>query len=71
MDKARAERAAIAERDAEEARNKCIAEVEDGIEMNEEDMRTHANRPDLHYKPVQGSTEKEPEEAMPTNSDRE
>jgi len=71
IDKARAKRAAIAERDAEEACNKCIAEVEDGIEMNEEDMHTHANRPDLCYKPAQGSTEKEPEEAMPTNSDRE
>jgi len=71
MDKARAKRAAIAERDAEEARNKCIAEVEDGIEMNEEDMHTHANRPDLCYKPVQGSTKKEPEEAMPTNGNRE
>ena len=64
MDNACAEKAAIAERDAEEARKKCIAEVEDGIEVNEEDIRMHANRPDLCYKPMPGSAKEE--EAIPT-----
>jgi len=64
MDNAHAEKAAIAERDAEEACKKCIAEVEDGIEVNEEDICMHANRPDLHYKPMPGSAEEE--EAIPT-----
>jgi len=70
MDNARAEKAALAERDAEEACNKSIAEVEDGIEMNKVDIRIHANRPDLCYKPVRGSTEEE-EAIVPTNSNQE
>ena len=64
MDNACAEKAAIAERDAEEARKKCIAEVEDGIEVNKKDICMHANRPDLRYKPMPGSAEEE--EAIPT-----
>jgi len=67
MDNAHAEKAALVERDAEEACNKSITEVEDGIEMNEVDIRIHANRPDLRYKPVRGST-KEEEAIVPTNS---
>jgi len=70
MDNAHAKKAALVERDAEEARNKSIAEVEDGIEMNEVDIRIHANRPDLHYKLVRGSTEEE-EAIVPTNSNQE
>jgi len=51
-DKACKAEAAIAQREEEESRNKHIAEVEDAIERNEDQLHTHANRPDLRYEPM-------------------
>jgi hypothetical protein len=68
-DNAHAIAAAIAEREEEEGRNKHIAELEDKIERNEEQVRMHANRPDLHYQPTRGSTEEE--EDIPANRNKD
>lgn len=51
-DNAHANDAAIAEREEEEGCNKRIAELEDVIERNKEQVCTHANRPDLCYQPT-------------------
>lgn len=68
-DNARANAAAIAEREEQESHNKRIAELEDKIERNEEQVRMHANRPDLHHQPTQGSAEEE--EDIPADSDKD
>jgi len=68
-DKAHKAEAAIAQREEEESCNKRIAEVEDAIERNEDQLRTHANRPDLRYEPMRGGTEEE--EEIPPNITRE
>jgi len=68
-DKARKAEAAIAQREEEESCNKCITEVEDTIEQNEDQLCTHANRPDLCYKPMRGGTKEE--EEIPPNITRE
>lgn len=65
-DEARKAEAATAQREEEESHNKRIAEVEDAIERNEEQLRTHASRPDLRYEPMRGGTEEE-EEIPPNN----
>ena len=70
-DNARANAAAVAEREEEEGRNKRIAELEDGIERDEEQVRTHANRPDLRYQPTRGSTEEEGDIPADSNKDFE
>ena len=41
--------AAIAASEEEVTRHRSIAEVEDAIERNEEQLRLHASRPDLRY----------------------
>ena len=69
-DAAHAKAAAVARAEEEEGRNRRIAEVEDAIELNEEQVRIHTNRPDLQvchgYNMPQtlplGSPESEPEE---------
>ena len=71
-DAARAKAAAVARAEEEVVCNRRIAEVEDAIELNEEQVRIHTNRPDLqvqvrhgHNMPPTlppGSTESEPEE---------
>ena len=58
-DNARAKAATIAVRESEEARNKCIAEVEDAIQRSEDDVHLHTNRPDLRNEPNPGSIEQE------------
>jgi len=63
------EEATSTQREEEESRNKCIAEVEDAIEPNEEQLRTHANRPDLRYELMRGGTKEE--EEIPPNNNRE
>jgi hypothetical protein len=63
-DDARKKAATIARREEEEGRNRHIAEVEDAIELNEEQVRIHAIRPDLRHDmptPPPG-TDSEPEE---------
>jgi hypothetical protein len=44
--------AAIVEREEEEGCNKCIAELEDEIERNKEQVYMYANRPDLCDQPM-------------------
>ena len=44
--------AAIAASEEEVTRHRSIAEVEDAIEKNEEQLRLHANRPDLRVEPT-------------------
>lgn len=42
--------AAIAASEDKAGRHRCIAEVEDNIGRNEEELRLHANRPDLCHR---------------------
>jgi hypothetical protein len=58
-DNAHAKAATIAQREDKVRCNKCIVEVEDAIERDEEQVCMYANRPDLHYKETPRITEEE------------